>query len=54
MKAEIWATIGTIVATLLLVIVPGLLYTWHALEHMIADKKSYAQVIAKSNGRTTR
>jgi hypothetical protein len=54
MSAEIWATIGTIVATLLLVIVPGLVYTWYALEHMIGDKTSYAQVIAKSNGRTTR
>jgi hypothetical protein len=52
MNAEIWATAGTIVATLLLFIVPGLIYTWYALEHMIGDKTSYARVIAKSNGGT--
>jgi hypothetical protein len=52
MNAEIWATIGTIVATLALFIVPGLIYTWYALEHLIGDKKSYAHAIAKSNGGT--
>jgi hypothetical protein len=52
MNAEIWASVGTIVATLVLVIVPGLIYTWYALEHVIDDEKSYARVIAKSNGGT--
>lgn len=52
MNAEIWATIGTIVATLLLFIIPGLAYTWYALEHLIDDKNSYPRVIAKSNGET--
>jgi hypothetical protein len=50
MNAELWATIGTIVATLALFIVPGLIYTWYALEYLIDDKKSYARVIAKSHG----
>jgi hypothetical protein len=50
MNAEIWATIGTVVATLLLFIVPGLIYTWYALEHMIGDRTSYEPVIAKSSG----
>jgi hypothetical protein len=34
MSAEIWETLGTIVATLLLLIAPGLVYTWYALEHI--------------------
>ena len=54
MNAEIWASIGTIVATLLLFIVPGLIYTWYALDHMIGDRKGYERVIAKSNGGTER
>ena len=33
MNAEIWATIGTIAATLLF-IVPGLVYTWYVLERL--------------------
>jgi hypothetical protein len=34
MTAEIWETVGTILGTLLLLIVPGLVYTWYALEHI--------------------
>ena len=34
MNAEIWASIGTIVATLVFLLVPGLVYTWYALEHI--------------------
>ena len=51
MNAEIWSAIGTTVATLVLFIVPGLVYTWYALESMIGDKESYASVIAKSDGK---
>jgi hypothetical protein len=40
------------IATLLFFIVPELIYTWYALAHLIGDKKSYARVIAKSNGGT--
>lgn len=54
MNAEIWASIGTIVATLLLFILPGLVYTSYALDHMIGDRKSYERVIAKSNGGSER
>jgi hypothetical protein len=50
MNAEIWASIGTIVATLVLLIVPGLVYTWYALEHLIGDRNSYKSVIAQSTG----
>jgi hypothetical protein len=52
MNAEIWASIGTVVATLVLFVVPGLVYTWFALEHLIGDRKSYESVIAQSNRRT--
>jgi hypothetical protein len=50
MSTELWAIVGTTVATLLLFIVPGVVYTWYALEHLIGDQRSYAHVIAKSNG----
>jgi hypothetical protein len=50
MNTEIWAAVGTTVATLVLFIVPGLVYTWYALESMIGDKDSYASVIAQSGG----
>jgi hypothetical protein len=50
MNAEVWASVGTIIATLVFVVVPGVIYTWYALEHVIDDRKSYAGVIAKSNG----
>ena len=39
---------------LVLFIVPGLIYTWYALEHLIDDKRSYARVIAEGNGGTMR
>jgi hypothetical protein len=52
MNAEIWSAVGTTVATLILVIVPGLVYTWYALESMIGDKESYSSVIAQSNGKS--
>jgi hypothetical protein len=41
MSVELWCTVGTIVATLVLFIVPGLVYTWYALEHLISDKETY-------------
>jgi hypothetical protein len=52
MNTELWPTIGTTVATLLF-IVPGLIYAWYALEHLIGDKKSDAHAIARSKGGTT-
>jgi hypothetical protein len=38
MDVEIWASVGTIVATLVLFVVPGLVYTWYALEHLYAQE----------------
>lgn len=52
MHADVWASIGTIVATLVLFVVPALVYTWYALEHVIEDKRSYDRVIARCNGGT--
>lgn len=46
MSAEAWASVGAIVATLVLVVVPGLVYAWYVLEQMIGDPKSYDHVIA--------
>lgn len=40
MNTEIWASIGTIAVTVALLIVPGLVYTWYALEHLIGDRES--------------
>jgi hypothetical protein len=37
MNAEIWAAVGTILATLVLLVVPGVVYTWYALEHIAED-----------------
>jgi hypothetical protein len=45
MNIEIWASIATAVATLVLFIVPVLIYSWHVLEHMIDDEKSYPNVM---------
>src|SRR6185437_11387755 len=49
MNAEIWAAVGTTIAMLVLFIVPGLVYTWYALESMIGDRESYASVIAQTD-----
>jgi len=51
MSAEIWASVGTAIATLVLLVVPGLVYAWYALEHMIGDEQSYASVIAQADER---
>jgi hypothetical protein len=37
MNVELWCSVGTIVATLALFIVPGLVYTWYALEHIAEE-----------------
>jgi hypothetical protein len=34
MNLEIWCTVGTIIATLLLVVVPGVVYSWYALAYI--------------------
>jgi hypothetical protein len=47
MSVEIWATIGTILGTVVLLVVPTLVFSWYALEQMIGDRRSYESVIAK-------
>jgi ABC-type Fe3+ transport system permease subunit len=54
MNADVWASVSIAVATLVLVIVPGLVYAWYALEHMIDDKRSYERVIAEASRRAAR
>jgi hypothetical protein len=43
---DLWTVIGTTIATVVLVLVPGVVYAWYALESWIDDDKSYARVIA--------
>jgi len=45
MNTDIWASIATAVTTLVLFIVPVLIYTWYVLEYMIDDETSYPRVI---------
>ena len=40
MNAEIWASIGTVVATLVLLVVPVSIYSWYAIEHLIAGEQN--------------
>jgi len=44
-NTEVWAAIGTTIATILL-LVPGIVYAGFVLENWIGDGKSYARVIA--------
>jgi hypothetical protein len=43
-NAELWASIGTLIATVLL-LAPGVVYAWYVLESWIDDGQSYAHVI---------
>ena len=45
-NAEIWASIGTTVATVVFLVVPVLVYAWYALDEWIGDRDSYAEVIS--------
>ena len=47
MNAETWATIGTIVVTLVFLVVPTLVYAWYVLDRWIGDEESYARVMAE-------
>jgi len=44
MNAEIWASIGTVLATLLFVVVPGVVYAWYVLDAWIGDGDGYPDV----------
>jgi hypothetical protein len=43
MSAEVWASIGTVVATLLFVVVPGVLYAWYVLDGWIGGGGGYPE-----------
>jgi ABC-type sulfate transport system permease component len=39
MNAEVWASIGTAIVTLLFVVVPGVVYAWYVLEEWIGGDR---------------
>jgi hypothetical protein len=45
-NAEISATLGTAIATLVLLVLPTVAYAYYVLEHWIDDRDSYQRVIA--------
>jgi hypothetical protein len=45
-SAELWAAVGTTIATVIFLLVPGIVYLWYVLESWIDDDDSYAPVIA--------
>jgi hypothetical protein len=45
MDTELWAVIGTTIATIVL-LVPCVVYAWYVLDSWIGDDDSYSQVIA--------
>jgi hypothetical protein len=44
MSVELWATVGTIIGTLVLVVVPGLAYTWAVLDDWVDGPDRYPDV----------
>jgi hypothetical protein len=44
MSAEVWASIGTVVVTVFLVVVPGVVYAWYVLEGWIGSESRYPEV----------
>jgi len=44
MSVELWATVGTIIGTLVLLVVPGLAYSWAVLYAWIDGGESYPDV----------
>jgi hypothetical protein len=45
-SADLWTVIGTTIFTVVFLLVPGVVYSWYALESWIDDGKSYGRVIA--------
>ncbi len=50
MNAEVWAVLGTTIATLVFLILPGVIYAYYVLEHWIDDRESYRAVMAAVQG----
>lgn len=46
MNAELWWALGTAIATLLFLLIPGVAYAYYVLEWWIDDRESYRGVIA--------
>jgi hypothetical protein len=46
MNAEMWAVLGTTVATLVFLILPAVVYAYYVLEHWIDDRETYSIVMA--------
>ena len=49
-SGDLWTVIGTTIASVVLLL-PGVVYAWYALESWIDDDKSYARVIASVENR---
>jgi hypothetical protein len=45
-SAELWAAVGTTIATVVFLLVPGVIAAWYVLESWIDDGDSYTRVIA--------
>ena len=46
MSTELWASLGTAIATLALGVIPGVMYAYYVLESWVDDPASYERVIA--------
>ncbi len=46
MSTEILEVLGTTIATLMFLLIPGVVYAYYVLESLIDDPKSYEPVIA--------
>lgn len=49
MNAELWSVLGTAIATLVLVVVPGVVYSYYVLEGWIDDKTSYEKALGTTS-----
>jgi hypothetical protein len=45
MSTELWAALGTTLATLVFLLIPGVVYVYEVLESWIDDPASYERVI---------
>ncbi len=50
MNAELWSVVGTIVATGLFLVVPGVVYAWYVIEVWIGSRASYEPVMRAVDG----
>jgi hypothetical protein len=43
MTTELWAVIGTTLATFVFVLLPGVVYAWYVLDRWIDEEASYSR-----------